>query len=153
MHFTLIDQLWPMADAFYPTRRLLSDVRAPPSTTVCPSKGRVNPGRLSSPTWKRPSNGCLPQSANALAEAEGGSGAGAALWRGSSARSRSLIWDCCRLCPPLSCYAIRQSQRVHTADRRGGVYGEELCFFFFLSLGVRDECLLRWVSKLTIKKV
>lgn len=128
----------------------------PPLHPVCPSKGRVNPGHLSSPTWKRPSNGCLPQSANALAEAEGGSGAGAALWRGSSAWSRSLSWDCCCLGPPLSCYVIRQSQRVHTTDRRGGVCGEELCFFFLslpLSLGVRDECLLRWVSKLTIKKV
>lgn len=106
----------------------------PPSTPVCPSKGRVNPGRLSSPTWKRPSNGCLPQSANALAEAEGGSGAGAALRRGSSARSRSLSWDCCLLGPPLSCYVICQSQCPHSRQTRRGVWRRVMLFFLSLSL-------------------
>lgn len=90
---------------------------------VCPSKASVNPGRLPSQTWKRPLNGCLPLSANTLAEAEGGSGAGAgaALRHGFStgAGSESPL-------PALLCDVVVMAC-THTADRpeEGGLEKRE----------------------------
>lgn len=98
-------------------------LRLPP---VCPSKARVNPGRLSSPTWKRPLNGCFPQSANTLAEAEGGSGAGVTLWHGSPESDLDL--QSASALPSLLCDAL-VSACTHTADRQRGRAGEELCIF------------------------
>lgn len=117
-------------------------LRLPP---VCPSKARVNPGRLCSPTWKRPLNGCLPQSANTLAEAEGGSGAGAALRHGSLAGAGSA--SC--LSPPYSVmWCLGHSMYTHSRQTRRGRAGEKLCIF----LSVRDDCVLWCVYWLIVKK-
>ncbi len=108
-------------------------LRLPP---VCPSRARVNPGRLCSPTWKRPLNGCLPQSANTLAEAEGGSGAGAALRHGSSAGAGSAS---CLSLAALLCDAV-DTACTHTADRHEG--GGLLKSYAFFSLGQRWLCAM-----------
>lgn len=88
---------------------------------VCPSTARVKPGQHSSLKWKKPLNGCIPQPANILAEAEGGSAAGATLRRGSGAGS-----------PPVAA-------RTHAAGRQAGRrQGRDTHF----SVRAGDDCVL-----------
>lgn len=105
---------------------ILSYLTYRPLCCVCPSKARVNPGRLSSPTWKRPLNGCLPQSANTLAETGGGSGAGSALRHGSLAGAGSASF----LSPSYSVMRCRGHRKcTHSRQTKGGRAGVELCLF------------------------
>lgn len=106
---------------------------------VCPSKASVNPGRLSSQTWKRPLNGCLPLSANTLAEAEGGSGAGAAPRPGFSQPRAGLA-----SAPPALLCDVVVMACTHTADRRGeGRAGGEGIFHS------GSESVLWWIFERT----
>ena len=90
---------------------------------VCPSEARVNPGQLSSPTWTRPRSGCLPQSAYTLAEAEGGSAAGAVLRHGLPHRNR--IGSVCplKLFSFCLCYVTAWSHSMYAHSRQGRAQG------------------------------
>lgn len=118
-------------------------LRLPP---VCPSEARVNPGRLSPPRHGRPLNGCLPQSANALAEAEGGSGVGAAPRHGSSTGAGSSASS--RLPPALRDAVVTAWTHTHSRQTRGG--GPKKSIFLCGSETTVCSVLVYW---LTVKKM
>lgn len=103
---------------------------------VCPSKASVNPGGSASDMEEAIAR-CLPLSANTLAEAEGGSGAGAALWHGFStgAGAASAL-------PALLCDVVVMActhAHTHSRQTRGGRAGEERRGNF--SLRIRESVL------------
>jgi hypothetical protein len=86
-----------------------------------PARPGLTPGQLSSPTWTRPRSGCLPQSAYTLAEAEGGSVAGAVLRHGLPQRNR--IGSLCLLKLFSACAMWRHGHTACTHSTQQTVQG------------------------------